>query len=85
VFYRGFKACDSYTNGDLAVTQLACPVLFVLGALDQMTPPKSAQTLISAAKDSGKTVQVLSLPVGHNQMTEAPGELLDAITHFLRA
>jgi len=85
VFYRGFKACDSYTNGELAVTQVACPVLFVLGALDQMTPPKSAQTLISAARDSGKTVQVLSLPVGHNQMTEAPGELLDAITHFLRA
>ncbi|MBK9440691.1 MAG: alpha/beta hydrolase [Comamonadaceae bacterium] len=85
VFYRGFKACDSYTNGDLAVTQLACPVLFVLGSLDQMTPPKSAQTLISAARDGGKTVQVVSLPVGHNQMTEAPGELLEAITQFLRA
>ncbi len=85
VFYRGFLACDSYLKGELAMAQVVCPVLFVLGTLDQMTPPKSAQGLISAARNSGKTVQVVNLPVGHNQMTEAPGELLDAITHFLRA
>lgn len=83
VFHRGFKACDSYTNGEAAIAQITCPVLFVLGAQDQMTLPKAAQTLIAKARASGKTVQVTHLPVGHHQMTEAPEETLSAIRDFL--
>jgi pimeloyl-ACP methyl ester carboxylesterase len=83
VFYRGFKACDSYVNGELAISQVECPVLFLVGALDQMTPPKSAQGLINAARLNNTTVQVMSLPVGHNLMTEAPDATLKALTHFL--
>ncbi|MNW20832.1 hypothetical protein D3C71_2214160 [compost metagenome] len=59
------------------------PVLFALGGQDQMTPPKAAQGLIGAARAAGKTVQVAHLPVGHNQMTEAPEETLAAIRDFL--
>jgi pimeloyl-ACP methyl ester carboxylesterase len=59
-------------------------VLFVLGAQDQMTPPKAAQPLIAKAKASGKTVQVVNLPVGHHQMTETPDATLFAICDFLR-
>ncbi len=84
VFYRGFKACDSYTHGHDAMAQITCQVLFVLGAQDQMTPPKAAQSLIDAARTSGKTVQLVSLPVGHNQMTEAPDQMLDALCGFLQ-
>ena len=58
VFHRGFLACDRYTNGESAIQAITCPVLFVLGAQDQMTPPKAAQGLISAAHNSGKRVQV---------------------------
>ncbi|HMA10081.1 MAG TPA: alpha/beta hydrolase, partial [Ramlibacter sp.] len=58
VFYRGFKACDSYANGEAAIAAIACPVLFVLGAQDQMTPPKAAQPLIGKAREAGKAVQV---------------------------
>ncbi len=83
VFHRGFKACDSYTNGEQAMAQITCPVLFVLGALDQMTPPKAAQSLIKAARAHGKSAQVIELPVGHNQMTEAPEQMLAALTRFL--
>ncbi|OIN93506.1 MAG: alpha/beta hydrolase [Comamonadaceae bacterium CG1_02_60_18] len=83
VFYRGFKACDSYSGADAAITQITCPVLFVLGEHDQMTPPKAAQGLISAARTSGKQVQVVMLPVGHNQMTEAPDATLFALRDFL--
>lgn len=83
VFHRGFVACDSYTGGEAAMAQLTCPVLFALGDQDQMTPPKAAQGLIRAARAAGKTVQVTSLPVGHNQMTEAPEETLSAIKAFL--
>lgn len=83
VFHRGFVACDSYANGEQAIAAIACPVLFVLGTLDQMTTPKAAQGLIAAARAAGKQVTVKQLPSGHNQMTEAPDETLFAIRDFL--
>lgn len=83
VFHRGFMACDSYAGGEAAIAQIACPVLFALGMQDQMTPPKAAQSLISTARMAGKNVQVVSLPVGHHQMTEAPEETLFALREFL--
>lgn len=85
VFHRGFKACDSYVNGETAIVQITCPVLFVLGAQDQMTQAKAAQPLIDKAKSSGKAVQVVSLPVGHHQMNETPDATLFAIRDFLKA
>ena len=85
VFHRGFVACDSYTGGEAAVAQLTCPVLFLLGAVDQMTTPKAAQSLIKAAQASGKTHQVVKMPVGHNQMTEAPEATLGALRDFLNS
>ncbi|MBP9147307.1 MAG: alpha/beta hydrolase [Rhodoferax sp.] len=83
VFHRGFVACDSYRNGETAVAQIGCPVLFVLGESDQMTPPKAAQGLINAARAAGKAVRVATVPVGHNQMTEAPEQTLSALRSFL--
>jgi pimeloyl-ACP methyl ester carboxylesterase len=83
VFHRGFVACDSYTNGETAMAHITCPVLFVLGAQDQMTPPKAAQGLIGVAQIAGKTVQVVTVPCGHHQMTEAPEETLTALWRFL--
>jgi len=83
VFHRGFKACDSYANGETAIQAITCPVLFVLGAQDQMTPPKAAQGLISAGRKAGKSVQIANLAVGHHQMTEAPEETLFALRDFL--
>jgi pimeloyl-ACP methyl ester carboxylesterase len=83
VFHRGFVACDTYAGGESAMAQVTCPVLFALGAQDQMTSPRAAQGLIAAARAAGKTVQVAQLPVGHNQMTEAPEETLSALRDFL--
>ena len=84
VFHRGFKACDSYANGEAAVSQITCPVLFLLGAQDQMTQAKAAGLLIDTARKSGKSVKQVSLAVGHHQMTEAPEETLFAIRDFLQ-
>ncbi|GAB4397798.1 MAG: alpha/beta hydrolase [Rhodoferax sp.] len=81
VFYAGFKACDQYRNGLEAMAAVRAPVLFVLGAQDQMTPPKAAQSLIAAAHDA----RVVTLPCGHHQLTEAPEPLLRALVDFLRA
>ena len=62
VFHRGFKACDSYAGGEAAMAAIACPVLFVLGAQDQMTPPKAAQLLIGMAKDCGNPSRSSACP-----------------------
>ena len=83
VFHRGFKACDAYANGEKAMAQITCPVLFVLGEQDQMTPAKAAQGLINQAIASGKKMQVIKLPVGHHQMSETPDATLIAIRDFL--
>ena len=83
VFHRGFKACDDYANGETAISHVTCPILFLLGADDQMTQAKAAQGLIKKAQTSGKTAQVVSLPVGHHQMSEAPEATLMAIKDFL--
>ena len=83
VFHRGFTACDRYANGAAAMAAITCPVLFVLGSADQMTPPRAAQELIAAGRQAGKVVQVSRLEVGHHQMTEAPDATLFAIRDFL--
>ena len=83
VFHRGFKACDSYANGEAAIAAISCPVLFLLGTEDQMTQAKAAQALIDKGKDESKALKVVRLPVGHHHMTEAPDETLFAIRDFL--
>jgi pimeloyl-ACP methyl ester carboxylesterase len=83
IFHRGFVACDSYTNGLVAIAAITCPVLFLLGKEDQMTPPRAAKTLIDQAKVSGKTFSVVQIPMGHHQMSESPEETLDALKVFL--
>jgi pimeloyl-ACP methyl ester carboxylesterase len=80
VFHTGFKACDSYAGGDAAMGKVPCPVLFVLGHVDQMTPPGAAQSLVKLARNG----KVVHLPVGHHQMTEAPEAMLKALTDFLK-
>ena len=83
VFHRGFKACDSYLNGETAITNISSPVLFVLGAQDQMTPATAAERLIDHARESGKIVRTELFPVGHHQMWETPELTLFAIRDFL--
>ncbi len=84
VFHRGFKACDSYTNGETAIAHISCPVLFLLGTLDQMTQVKAATLLIETARRANKNSKVIKLPSGHHQMTETPEETLSAIRDFLQ-
>lgn len=84
LLHAGFTACDSYAGGEAAMAAITCPVLFVLGEQDQMTPPKAAKGLIQAAQAAGKAVTVQMIPHGHNQMTESPDATLFAIHGFLR-
>ncbi|OUM03923.1 alpha/beta fold hydrolase [Variovorax sp. JS1663] len=81
VFHVGFKACNDYANGEAAMAAVQCPVLFVLGNADQMTPPRATKALAAKARD-GRTVQVTA---GHALMSEAPDEVLFALRDFFSA
>ena len=84
VFHIGFKACNDYTNGEAAMAEVAaarCPVLFLLGAADQMTPPRAAKAL--QAKAAG--AKVVTVQAGHALMSEAPDAVLFALKDFLGA
>ena len=83
IFHRGFVACDSYARGLEAINEVTCPVLFVLGDRDQMTPARAAKSLIDQAKTSGHHVTVVRVPMGHHQMNESPEETLAALKQFL--
>jgi pimeloyl-ACP methyl ester carboxylesterase len=51
-----------------------------MGANDQMTPPKAAQSLVKLAPHA-KTVTVQA---GHQLMSEAPDAVLDALLKFIK-
>ena len=59
---------------------LACPVCFVLGGKDAMTPAKAASGLIAACANAS----VVTIPgAGHNVMAERPDAVLDVLRQFL--
>ncbi|MES2019446.1 MAG: alpha/beta hydrolase [Pseudomonadota bacterium] len=78
LFYTDFFACNAYANGQLAAEAVRCPVLFLFGAKDMMTPARSTKLLTSAIAH-GKVVQVDS---GHSLMSEQPDAVLDALFAF---
>lgn len=79
LFYTDFYACNAYANGEQAAQAVRCPVLFIFGSKDQMTPPKAAR-LLTGAIPHGKVVQV---EAGHALMAEQPDAVLDALRAFL--
>jgi len=80
VFYTDFYACNAYANGEAAAQAVRCPTLFIFGARDMMTPPRSTKLLTSAIAH-GKVVTVDS---GHEMMAEQPDAVLDALIEFAR-
>ena len=79
VFHAGFKACDDYRGGEAAMEKVQCPVLFVLGQQDTMTPPRAAQALQARARNS----RTVLLKAGHSLMSEDPDGVLFALRDFL--
>jgi pimeloyl-ACP methyl ester carboxylesterase len=79
LFHRGFKACDDYSGSEAAMEKVKCPVLFILGKNDSMTPPKMAQPLIAKARGA----RVVTVEAGHQMMVEAPDAVLIALQDFL--
>lgn len=80
LFAHDFEICNAYAGGAEAAARVACPTTLVLGARDQMTPPKAA-TALRQALPAG-TRQVL-LPSGHALMQEVPEALLQVLREAL--
>ncbi|MTV40870.1 alpha/beta fold hydrolase [Duganella radicis] len=75
LLHTDLAACNAYDNGDAAAAAVRCPTLFIFGANDVMTPPKSAARLGGAIAHA----QSLTLPAGHALMSEQA----DAVNHAL--
>ena len=78
LFYNDFSACNAYANGEAAAQAVRCPVLFIFGAKDMMTPARSTK-LLTGTIAHGKVVQV---DAGHSLMSEQPDAVLDALDAF---
>jgi pimeloyl-ACP methyl ester carboxylesterase len=74
LFHADFAACDAYRGLEAAAARVGCPVTLVLGARDQMTPPKAVAPIVQALRP-----RVETLAAGHNMMAEDPDGMLDAI------
>ncbi len=74
LFELDFRVCDRYAGGMQAAERVTCPVTFVLGERDQMTPPKVTRGLATALK-----ARIVTLASGHNLMAEVPDPLLEAL------
>lgn len=80
LFALDFKLCDGYEGGLDAAAKVTCPVTFISGSRDSMTPPKAAAALAAALKPS-----VHTLPCGHALMAEDPDGVLRALRAALAA
>ena len=79
VFLSDFQACNAYANGEVAAAAVHCPTLLLLGASDQMTPPKASILLRQALAQH----TVITIPrCGHALMAEQPDAVLDALFTF---
>ncbi|MEM9202045.1 MAG: alpha/beta hydrolase [Actinomycetota bacterium] len=75
-------ACNAYSTSLDAAAMVTCPVSYILGALDKMTPVKKARDLI-AATDGARVVTIPG--AGHMMMSEAPNATREAMVDALAA
>ncbi|KQU64446.1 MULTISPECIES: alpha/beta fold hydrolase [unclassified Rhizobacter] len=78
LFHQDFRVCNQYAGGLEAAARVRCASLMIVGAHDQMTPPKASATLAQALH-----AKVLQLPAGHSLMGEVPDAVLNAIQAFI--
>jgi len=82
VLHTDLAACKGYSEGLDAAKTVSVPALVVIGTRDMMTFPKGAQGVIAALPD----VRVETLAeAGHSMLSEAPGQVLDALWKFANA
>lgn len=81
VLGNDLAACDAYGSATEAAARVECPVLFVVGEGDRMTPPSAAAEL-AAKVGTARTATIGD--AGHMMMVEKPDETLDALIGWMR-
>ena len=91
VLLNDFSACNDYQAGFERADALACPVLFVVGKRDMMTPPRAVRPLVERCTKA-LTGRGLPAPAmveipecGHALMAEKPLAVLEALRGFAPA
>jgi pimeloyl-ACP methyl ester carboxylesterase len=79
LFHHEFSLCDAYRGGEAAAARLGCPVTFVLGRQDMMTPARAARDFAAVLK-----AHVVTVDAGHSMVAEAPDEVLAALRGALK-
>jgi len=79
--HRDLSACNDAGSMTDTASRISCPVLFVLGGLDKMSPVKSGLRL--AAAISGAKTEVIN-DAGHMMMLESPNDVFKIIRDFLK-
>lgn len=80
LLHTDLAACKAYAGGD-AIAALDCPLLFILGRLDRMTPPRAAAALTQAARHG----TIVEVDAGHAMMAEQADAVTDALAAFAAA
>ncbi|MFP5391689.1 MAG: alpha/beta fold hydrolase [Gammaproteobacteria bacterium] len=78
VLHTDLAACNAYAGGEAAARALTCPVHFVFGRLDMMTPPRSTKTLTAAMPHASS----VTLEAGHDLMAEQAEALAAELAGF---
>jgi pimeloyl-ACP methyl ester carboxylesterase len=78
--YTDLSACDRYVVGLDQAKEVTCPVLWILGERDVMTPAKSARAVAAALPDSRT---VILEGAGHALLAERPDPVLDELIRFV--
>ena len=79
VLYNDLAACKAYLGGLDAAEKVEAPTLVLIGQYDMMTPPKAAQAVLGALKNSRcETIK----DAGHNMTVEAADAVLAALWRF---
>ena len=79
LLHNDLAACKAYANGALAAGAVRCPVLFLSGARDVMTPPAGATALLAALADP----VLAQVDAGHQLMADQPEAVQAALADFL--
>lgn len=74
LFHTDYAACNAYSGGLEAATQVRCPAHLLLAAQDQMTLPRGASEVAQRLHATVHTV-----PGGHFMMQECPDGVLRAL------
>jgi len=75
LLHTDLAACNAYANGMTAAAAITCPVVFVQGAQDKMTPPRKAGLLTDAMAHAS----IVTVDTGHAMMQEAPEAVSNAL------